>query len=468
MSQLNDLRSYPILLGAALTLACGPGGFASDQGGFGTTDAELGATDDSQPSPSTSNDSSPTDTDTDDTDDGDTDSSADTNTDNGADDWSDPDPDPPPDPIDPIKPECARVWTHVDPEPSHGHIGATPIGGRPDGGFISVTPVLEHPESVNVDARVRSWTANGALDWDQQISWDVHRDDPLDLVTDNAGDIFLGGRINANTFEDAMVAKLDGATGEVLWTYLQGERGSFYSVAHTGAALVAAGIVGPFPTRRLLVIAFEPDTGKILWEAAPALATTAPTVRGLAVGGGLVDVLLAHTSADQVRVDILRLVPLGTEATVLTSLGEDPSKDTAPHDLERFGPNQLAALYSLGEESWLAVVDRGSGELMQTLAIAGLGLAMNIQASELVELPAPHPGLGVAGMLWDGDFADSSTFVARLDQGLQLVCSGRVSKADVGTSWAPQVRGLTVAPNGALTTGSFAGGTRRSVFARWD
>jgi len=101
------------------------------------------------------------------------------------------------------------------------------LGRLTDSARRAGVPVIASADAVNVDAWIRSWSPSGELLWQQQLSWGDHRDDPIALLSDELGDVFMGGRINANTFEDAMVAKLDGAiagrqgVGDVLRSFGQ-------------------------------------------------------------------------------------------------------------------------------------------------------------------------------------------------------------------------------------------------------
>lgn len=454
------------LASCLVALGCGPGDIANDGGSFGdggsgTADDEIGETDSGMSDPNPTTSSSPG---TSSEDDAETETETNTDTETGANDWTDPETEtdtdePEPEPIDA---DCSRVWTHIDTEESHGHIGATPIGPGPDGGFVSVNPVIASLDAVNVDSWVRSWTPSGEPSWDVQLSWGDHRDDPLALLVDDVGDVLLAGRINANTFEDAMIAKLDGASGELLWTILRSEAGGYSSIAYNGAALIVAGMIGNFGEQWLEVRALDPDTGELLWSADPLVDVVA--TRGLLVADGRVDVLISRASS----IEILRYEPPATEAAILATLIANANGLT-PFDLEPFGPDRLAALYGSGTASFLAIVDRETGEPIETRVIDEFPGATTVIASELVELPAALPedrGLGIAGTLVVG--AEEQTFVLRLDPELDTVCSGVIGKVDHGFA-RTKLRGLVVGEDGALYTGSFIDNpTRLGLFARWE
>ena len=437
---------------------CGPGGLASD-GGFG--DGGSGTTDDEPGEPSTSGMSEPSDpTSSSDTADTDTDTDTDTG---AADDWTDPDPDMSTDIPDPIDAECTRVWTVLDSDKSHGHIGATPIGPGPGGGFVSVNPVLASQDAVNVDAWIRSWSPSGELSWEAQLSWGQHRDDPLALLSDELGDVLMSGRINANTFEDAMVAKLDGQVGDLVWTFLRGEAGGYSSIAYNGAALVVSGMIGAFGARRLEVLALEPETGEVLWSSELEVGEVGET-RGLVVGPGTIDVLVSG-ALGQSFVEVLRFEPPALAPVILAELESGP-EGIAVFDLEARDDDTLAAVYSVGAGSIVALIDRTTGVVIGSRWIDSFPDASTVVASELVPLPGGQ-GLGVAGTLEVG--SEKQTFVLRLDSGLHDVCSGRLSKQDLGVSRSPLLRGLVVGDDGSLYTGSFVDTPLRlGAFARWD
>jgi hypothetical protein len=454
----------PIIVSTFVVIVgCGPGGFASDGSSFGdagtgTADDEIGDVTTSMSEPNPSTDSGP------ETETGDTfETGTETETETGADDWTDPETGEDTDDPEPIDADCTRVWTALDSSESHGHIGATPIGSGPSGAFVSVNPVIASIDAVNIDARIRSWSPSGDVIWERQLSWGDHRDDPLALLSDELGDVFTSGRINANTFEDAMVAKLDGQTGEIVWTVLRGEAGGYSSIAHNGAALVLAGAIGDFGDRWLEIVALEPDTGEILWMSEPAFAGDI-AVRGLVVADGNVDVLVRGTNGFN-ALDVFRYSPPSPEPTKLVSLPTDGGP-VVPYDLERLGDDRLAALYSAGPDSYLTIIDRSTGEVLSEWKIDQFDSAATI-ASELVELPAGQ-GLAVAGTIELGT-QDSQTFVLRLDPMINLVCLGTLSKADLGVSRPPLLRGLVVGDDGALYTGSFVDNpVRLGAFARWE
>jgi outer membrane protein assembly factor BamB len=441
-------------------LGCGPGDIASDGSGFGgtgTADDQGDATNTSMSDPDPSagatigseSDGPEPDTETD----------TETETETGANDWTDPETETETgDEPEPIDADCSLVWTHLDPQESHGHIGATPIGPGPNGGFVSVTPVLTSDDGVNVDARIRSWLPSGEVLWDQQISWADHRDDPLALLTDELDDVYLAGRINANTFEDAMIAKLDGASGELVWTFLRGEAGGYSSIAYNGAALVVAGMIDGLG---LELVALEPDTGEVLWGSG-GRAPSVSKARGLVVANGSVDVLVSGSGA----VELLRYDPPAIEPSTLASLPVPlRGGGIAPQDLERLGDGSLAALYNNGSSSFLAIVDHQTGELLELRELDEFPQASSVMASELTVLPA-DTGFGIAGTITIGQ--DQQTFVVRLDAALETSCSGVLSKVELGIAWPPELRGLAVGDDGALYTGSYVVTSRRGVYARWD
>jgi outer membrane protein assembly factor BamB len=443
----------------SLVLGCGPGGFAGDGEGFGSGGSDTA--DDGPGEPSTSmsepgDPSSDTSLDTATSDESETE----TETETGANDWTDPETETDTDEPEPIDANCTRVWTHLDTWKSHGHLGATPIGPGPNGGFVSVTPVLASLDAVNVDARIRSWSPDGDIVWDEQLSWGDHRDDPLALLSDELGDLFLGGRINANTFEDAMVSKLDGASGEPLWIFLRGEAGGYTSIAHNGAALVVAGMIGSVADPLFELMALEPETGDVLWTAELESITDIVATRGLVVADGRVDVLVARPE----RVDILRFDPPASTESILTNLIAF-NGSVAAQDLERFGDDRLAALYNNGDSSYLAIVDRETGELGESWKVDVAPSATTVLASELVELPG-GTGLGIAGTVEIA--GELLTFVLRLDAELNPVCFGLLGAADLGLAWGPELRGLVVGDDGALYTGGYLVDPRNGVFARWD
>ncbi|PRP96272.1 outer membrane protein assembly factor BamB family protein [Enhygromyxa salina] len=452
------------MLIATGALGCGPGGFAFDGSSFGDTGTGFGsetATSSDDPASSSASSANPDPgTDTDSSDDW-----IETETDTGEPE--------PPEPLDP--PECERTWTHLDTTPTHGHLGNTPIGGRSDGGFVSVNPVIgAGNDEVNVDAWFRSWSATGVLEWERYVSWADHRDDPLVIVQDDLADLFIGGRTNANmVFEDAIVAALDGLSGDLRWTHHRGDGGAYTSLLHTGAALLAVGQIGSFGALGLELIAFDPDTGAVLWSVAPELDLVDVATRGVVMSGGLIDVLVADSSGGG-ELQILRFEPPSTATTQLVSLATgDPF---TPHALAQLDTDSLVALYSVGANetsSFLAVVERDSGQQLDSLAFGDLiqllpddlGEATNVEATQLVITP---DGLGVAGTLW-GEDNERKTFVLRLDSELNPLCVGVMGKDDVeGLFHPPLLRGLTVGPTGELVTGSFASNPRRSVFARWN
>lgn len=445
-------------------VGCGPGGFASDgssfgDGGTGTADDEVGdpTTGMSDPNPST--DDGPDGS----TDDG-SETETETETETGADDWTDPETGDDTDDPEPIDADCTRVWTVLDSKESHGHIGATPIGSGPAGGFVSVNPVIASMDGVNVDAWIRSWSPSGEVLWETQLSWGDHRDDPLALLTDDLGDVFLAGRINANTFEDAMVAKLDGETGEIVWTFLRGEAGGYTSIAHNGAALVVAGMIGNFGERWLEVMAFDPDTGEILWTNEPLPVGEISDARGLVVADGKVDVLVSN--GGETSIEIHRYDPPAGTSELLVELVSD-SADKVPFDLELVGDDQLVAAYLSGHNSVVHLVDRETGETLAELTIDPFDGKSAVVANELVALPAGQ-GVAVAGT--NGTVTqERQTFVLRLDPELEVVCSGVLTKADLGVSRSPLLRGLVVGDDGALYTGSFVDNSvRLGAFVRWE
>lgn len=478
------VRIHPRGLSSFVTLVCigcGPGGFASDGGEFGSLGSETVGNEavgtSSASGPASAGESTG---DGDDGGDGDgdpagsetdaTDTSGEpSESESAGDSWTDPETEtetdtetetgePEPAPI------CARVWTHVDSEPSHGHLGATPLGGREDGGFVTVNPVIgAGNDEVNVDAWFRSWSPEGSLEWERLISWADHRDDPLALLADDLGDLFAAGRTNANTqLEDALVAGLDGQSGDVVWTFLRGEGGGYGSLVHNGAALIAAGQIGSFEAHRLELVAFVPDTGELLWSATPELGMLDVATRGLVMDDGVIDVLVAEAGGSG-EVQILRFEPPGEAAELLVSLAD--GSDLLPSDLERFGADSLAALYSVGDSSFLSIVAREDGELTTTLAFDDLGLADDVVATELVETPT---GLAVAGTLWDVD-NDRKTFVVQLDGALDVVCVGVLGKLDEpGLFHSLHLRGLALGSDGELITASYVNTTRHSVLARWQ
>lgn len=450
---------------AVLALACGPGGFASDGSSFGddgtsTLGAEPGDDDASTSSASESltdtadaTDSAET-TETTETDD-----TADT-----SDSWTDPETEtetgePPSD-----QPLCTRGWTHIDASESHGHIGTTPIAGRPDGGFVSVNPIIgQGGDPVNVDARFRSWSPDGALEWDELISWAEHRDDPLALVYGPLGQLFFGGRTNANTLiEDAMIAALDGDSGEVLWSYLRLEGGGYGSILHNGAVVVAAGAIGELGAHALELVALDPDTGELVWSTTAQLPFTNIETRGMVMAGGVIDVLVAESSGAG-EVQLLRFSPPQEQHELLTSLAD--GVELASFDLERLGPDTLAALYGVGTSSYLALIDRDDGQLQATIALDDYGLATTVSATELAVTPW---GLAIAGTAWDVE-TEAEVFVMHLDAELEPICVGRLAKIDLdGINHPLELRGLAVGPEGRLITGSYVRSQRLSVFSHWD
>ncbi|MFO7563914.1 MAG: PQQ-binding-like beta-propeller repeat protein [Enhygromyxa sp.] len=452
----------PIVLAIwSCVLGCGPGGFA----GAGSEFGEAGTADDEIGDPSTSGMSDPNPTSGSDSSDDGLSTETETETETGADDWTDPGTETGDDTDEPelIDADCSRVWTVLDSKRSHGHIGATPIGPGPSGAFVSVNPVLASEDGVNVDSWIRSWTPAGELLWESQVSWADHRDDPLALLSDDLGDVYLGGRINANTFEDAMVAKLDGQTGEVIWTFLRGEAGGYASIAENGAALVVAGKIGGFSGHWLELMALEPETGEVLWVSEPEEVFDA---RGLVVAEGKLDLLVARSLGNQNSVEILRYQPLATTPEPLVLLLSH-SGPVAVLDLERFGDDQLAAVFAVGPDSHLRLVDRASGEVSASLKIDPVEGATTVIASELVELPGGQ-GLGIAGTVALAD-EERQTFIMRVDPQLEVVCTGVLSRADLGVSRSPLLRGLVAGDDGALYTGSFVDTPiRLGAFARWE
>jgi hypothetical protein len=447
------------------SFGCGPGGFASDGGDFGDGTDTVGTSDSASGSASVSVSSGDGDGD------GDpagstTETETETETESGNDSWTDPETETEtetetgePEPA----PTCTRIWTHIDTQPSHGHIGATPMVGRPEGGFVTVNPVIgAGNDDVNVDAWFRSWSSDGSVEWERLVSWGDHRDDPLVLLHDDLGDLFAAGRINANQqIEEAMVAALDGLGGELLWTFLRGEGGGYTSLVHNGVALLAAGQIGEFGSRRLELVAFVPDNGEQLWSSAPELGMNDVVTRGLVMADGVIDVLVADTGQFG-DLKILRFEPPTDEPELLVSLSDDGG--VVPSDLERFGPDMLAALYSVGPSSYLSLVTRDDGELVATLAFDDLGLGLDVAATELVETPG---GLAVAGTLEDVS-NEAKTFIVQLDEQLEVLCVGGFGEADIGIFNPPELRGLSVGPEGELITASYVSDSRVSVLARWE
>lgn len=459
MVTVNDPRRVCSVWVVTLAcIGCGPGDFAFDGGGFGsigtTTTTETSSGDEPEPLPETESG------------DGDGDP-AETDTETGADDWTNPETETETETggPEPVPATCERVWTHVDVTETHGHIGATPIADGSDGAFVSVTPVLgAGNDEVNVDAWVRSWSVGGELEWERLISWADHRDDPLVLHDDEFGDLYVGGRIDANMqTENAMISALDGYNGEIKWTKTRGEGGGYTSLAYNGAAVVAAGYIGDFEQHRLELVALDPDNGTELWSAAPDLELIDVATRGLSFDDGVIDVLVAE-AADFGSVSIQRFEPPGESASLLATLVEF-DEDLLPSDLERFGPDSLLALYSVGTRSFLAKVARDDGELEITLALDELDIATEVLATELAVTPT---GVAVAGMA-TGDDGEAKTFIAHLDDQLELVCFGVLGKADLsGVYHPPQLRGLAVGPGLELVTGSYVVNGRKAVFARWQ
>jgi outer membrane protein assembly factor BamB len=450
------------------SLGCGPGGIAYDGGGFGSGATETSGTASCMDSLGAScTDSIGSDGDGDGDPAGTEDESDESES--GAEDWIEPETETETesDTGDPELPaSCERVWTHVDVIATHGHIGATPIAGRPDGTFVSATPLLgAGNDAVNVDAWVRLWSPDGELEWDQLVSWAEQRDDPLVLHLDELGDLFAAGRIDANTqAENAMVSLIDGDSGELGWMFTRGEGGGYTSLAYNGAAVLAAGHIGDAGQRRLEIVALDPDTGAELWSAEPELALADVSTRGLVFDDGVIHVLVAE-AADIGDLSILRLEPPAHAAELLVTL-VDFEEGLVPSDLERFGPDSLAALYVIGTRSFLAIVGRDDGELQATLAFDDLDFAADITATELVVTPT---GLAVAGTAWDGDDGDGKTFIAHFDEQLELVCVGMFGKHDLPDFfYSPELRGLAIGPGSELVTASYAVTSRQAVFARWQ
>jgi hypothetical protein len=450
----NHRRGVCVVLLASF--GCGPGGFASDGGAFGSgTDTSSGPASTSTSEANGDGDGDPAG--------GTTETSSTDDTESSNDSWTDPETETgEPEPVPP--PGCTRVWTHIDTQPSHGHLGATPMVGRPDGGFVTVNPLIgAGDDEVNVDAWFRSWSSDGSVEWERIVSWADHRDDPLVLLQDDAGDLFAGGRINANMqIEEAMVAALDGQGGDLLWTFLRGEPGGYTSLLHNGAALLAAGQIGEFGSHRLELVAFVPDTGEQLWSSAPELGMSDVATRGLVMADGMIDVLVAD-AGEFGDLQILRFEPPSDQPELLVSLAEEGG--VVPRDLERFGPDMLAALYSVGPSSFLSIIARDDGEIVSTLAFDDLELALDVVVTELVETPT---GLAVAGTLSDVS-SDDTSFIVQLDEQLEVLCVGELGELDEpGIFNPPELRGLAVGQGGELITASYEMLSRVSILAGWE
>jgi hypothetical protein len=458
--------SFSMLTFVLAGLGCGPGGFASDgSSGFGSE----GDTSSADGASATSTDGGPEPGETDGgSESGGTDEGPEPGeTEAGEEPWVDPDlgsegETGEPEPIDPL---CQRVWTHVDGIENHGHIGATPLGGRPDGGFVSITPLIGVGNDIgDVDAWFRSWTPSGELEWERQVSWGDLRDDPLVLTHDALGDLFTAGRLSANTMlENAMVAALDGASGELIWTFERGIAGGYGSLAHNGVALVAAGLIGDLDEQALELVAFDMDTGQQLWLAAPQTEHVISKVRGVVMHAGRIDLLATGWADDAQHLLILRFEPPDTQPEVLASLASD-GFGVAPQDLERLDDGRLAALFSAPSPS-LSLVDAETGELQASVALDELGFGTGLGATELAVTPG---GLALAGT-HGGGIQGERSFVMQLDSELEPICFAELGMDDLeGVFHSLPLRGMVAGPAGELVTASFVEQQRLSVFARWQ
>lgn len=452
------MRTIVSGVGVLLCLGCGPGDFASG-GGFGSLGSEDGADEvgDSESGESETGATTPPDLP----------GESESETDTGNDDWgeeseSEGETGETGEPLEP--PDCSLDWVWIDELESIGHLSATPIGGFGDGGFVSVSPVFG---PVGVDAWFRRWSPEGELVWGEELSWDELRDEPLALDHDGLGGIYVAGRINANTFEEAMVAKLDGDSGAMLWTHLEGAPGGFDALAVTPSRVVAAGEV---QGQGLKVAAFDRDSGALEWSATrPVGGDVLERTGGLVVRGGEVDLLAVEAGELGTKViRILRFSPPSAEVEVLAELGGQVFT-AVPLALTELGPDRLAALYRHGGESELAIVARESGLIESTSAVADLLPADGFMtAVDLVELPAPHHGLAILGSRGAAGDDDSRSFILRLDDQLEAVCWNELAAGPLGLFHAVQPRGLVVAGDGTLSTAGWTGGSRRAgVFARW-
>ena len=227
--------------------------------------------------------------------------------------------------------------------------------------------------------------------------------------------------------------------------------------------MVAAGNIGGFGQRRLELLALDPDTGEELWSAMPELSFADVTVRGLVFVDGLIHVLVSEANGFG-DLELLRVEPPDDSAEVLATLVEF-DEGLAPGDLERFGSASLAALYSIGTRSYLAKVARTDGNVDALLSFDDLDIAPHVLATELAVTPN---GLAAAGTAWELE-NDKKTFIAHLDEQLNLVCVGMFGKADQpDTYYPPELRDLAVTPEGELITSSYAVTSRQAVFSRWQ
>jgi hypothetical protein len=442
---------------------CGPGEFANSGGGFGGdansetsgSEAEAGSTSNGSSSSGSSSgpdfgggwgseDEGESETET---------------ADDWTDDWTEPgdgDPEPEPEPIDG---SCTPTWIMVDASVSHGHIGETPIGPAPAGDFLTIHPELIDDHVGIVDARVRRWSPAGELVWSRLISWGELRDDPLASTLDELGDLVLGGRTSANTLdEDALVAKLDGDSGEPLWAYHRGERGGYSSVVSYGPSVVAVGTVGAGATARVEVIVLDGDTGALLWSAEPFADTSGVGVQthGLEVIDG--EILVLATVDGRLELD--RLLPPSAELETLAVLAENA---TFSAGLARSGPEHVATVHRDADLWVVDRIERASG------AVARVSLppidGVPVGRTGIVELGGGQ-ALAIATTLDVGEIG--TTYVFHLDPDLELLCSGSFTEVDAGITRTPRLRGLTAGVGGIVYTSGFIDIDRRSVFARWD
>ena len=450
---MSQSKLAPVALIVGLTpLACGPGGIANSGGEDGI--ADTGTTGEPAPEPEPEpppgfpcdfgEPCSETETETE--------------TETGSDDWTEPgdgDGDPEPDPIDV---DCSLSWIILDSAETHGHLGETPIGAGPGGDLITINPMLIGDNPGIVDSWVRRRAANGDLVWTTLVSWGELRDDPLAAITDELGDLVLAGRTDVNTqLEDALIAKLDGDTGEKLWTFLRGEQGGYQAVTTYGTTFVAVGTIGTGSDARIEVVALDGDTGELVWSTEPfGVGGLAARAHGIEVVDGEIYVLV-----DLGQLELVRLVPPDGGQETVAVLGEDSAWGPA---MVRSGPDHVATVHRDFEGGVTASrIEVANGGITQLLLPTPDGTPVGrVGIADL----GGGQGLAVVGTVEVDDVG--TQYIVHLDENLGLGCTNSFTEVDVGTTRPPELRGVAAGSGGGVYTGSFIDIDRLSVFARWD
>lgn len=358
-----------------------------------------------------------------------------------------------------------------------------PIVVREDG---SVVAVHMTGSQNNPDFRIRAWTSDGGLIWDQLFPGLEESRADSTLAHDEAGNLYLGHRESPIASPIHLTKFFADGSGEG-WSYdvggVVGQAVQYLADMHfdaDGRLLVAMHLnTGDFDTD-IVVEALAPNGTEAGWHAqwdGPNDAFYSyDRVGGLAVDSASGRVFAAGFSGGQdFKMVVVAWDPPSTSpAWVVKPGATDWSDDVV--DLELIASGKLVVLARrIGDAGlpipFMLALNPDDGDLIWSADAVELGFGTAV--AEPIDMAlTPDGGIAVSGYARDGLEGDQSEgFLLRLTADLQPYC---LNVADLGLLKPHALLGIAVGSSGQIYAGGwsfepdFSGIDHRPLVVRWD